>query len=681
MQTSNSRSTRRSKLASPSRASREVPKRRTSIVIQNISPLVDCGRYPIKRIIGDTIHVQADIVRPGHVKLRAILKYKLKGKSEWSSTPMSHSFNEDRWSGNFVSDSIGLYEFYIEAWTDRFATLLTAIEKWSAAGEDVTADLEEMRKLLESATESSRQEATRAISNIIDRINGKLDVPSLVKMLENEDLGTIVNDLIQKRDLCSSALYSVVVDPPKARFSAWYEMFHRSQGTIPGKSATFADCEKRLDDIKKMGFDVIYLPPIHPIGTTNRRGPNNMQKAEPGDPGSPWAIGSMGGGHDSVNRDLGTLEDFKQFVASAREKGIDVALDLAFQCSPDHPYVWQHPDWFRKRKDGTIRYAENPPKRYYDIYPLDFDTAKWQELWDELARVVFFWVQNGVKIFRADNPHTKPTGFWEWLIQEVKSRHPDTIFLSEAFTRPKSMKLLAKLGFSQSYTYFTWKNSKYELIDFLNEFVLSEVSEYYRGNFFTNTPDILHEFLQKGGRPAFKIRLVLAATLSSAYGIYNGFEICENKPMAPGSEEYADSEKYQYKVWDWDRPGNIRDYIGKINAIRKNNDALQETKNLRILNSDSEHILFYGKWTKDKSNAILIAVNLDPFSTHESTVHVPISELGIDPPTPYTVRDLITGSEYTWKGEMNYVRLDPSVEPAHIFLVENRPTSQSTSNV
>lgn len=594
---------------------------------------------------------------------------------------MSHSFNEDRWSGNFVSDSIGLYEFYIEAWTDRFATLLTAIEKWSAAGEDVTADLEEMRKLLESATESSRQEATRAISNIIDRINGKLDVPSLVKMLENEDLGTIVNDLIQKRDLCSSALYSVVVDPPKARFSAWYEMFHRSQGTIPGKSATFADCEKRLDDIKKMGFDVIYLPPIHPIGTTNRRGPNNMQKAEPGDPGSPWAIGSMGGGHDSVNRDLGTLEDFKQFVASAREKGIDVALDLAFQCSPDHPYVWQHPDWFRKRKDGTIRYAENPPKRYYDIYPLDFDTAKWQELWDELARVVFFWIQNGVKIFRADNPHTKPTGFWEWLIQEVKSRHPDTIFLSEAFTRPKSMKLLAKLGFSQSYTYFTWKNSKYELIDFLNEFVLSEVSEYYRGNFFTNTPDILHEFLQKGGRPAFKIRLVLAATLSSAYGIYNGFEICENKPMAPGSEEYADSEKYQYKVWDWDRPGNIRDYIGKINAIRKNNDALQETKNLRILNSDSEHILFYGKWTKDKSNAILIAVNLDPFSTHESTVHVPISELGIDPPTPYTVRDLITGSEYTWKGEMNYVRLDPSVEPAHIFLVENRPTSQSTSNV
>ncbi|MCL4519950.1 MAG: alpha-1,4-glucan--maltose-1-phosphate maltosyltransferase, partial [Thaumarchaeota archaeon] len=637
-------------------------------------------RYPIKRIIGDTLIVQADILKPGHDEVSAVLKYRLRGNPEWNHAPLQYSFDNDRWSGSFFLDSIGTYEYCIEAWTDRFATLLAAIEKWSASGEDVSADVEEMKKLLESAKTNARPEELEVVSDIADKINGKLDVPSLIKKLENENLAAIVNKRVEKRDTSSSPLFSVIVDLPKAQFSAWYEMFHRSQGTIPDKSATFADCEKRLDDIKKMGFDIIYLPPIHPIGTTNRRGPNNTQKADPGDPGSPWAIGSMGGGHDAINKELGTLEDFKHFIASAKARNIDVALDLAFQCSPDHPYAWQHPEWFRRRKDGTIRYAENPPKRYYDIYPLDFDTDKWQELWDELARVVFFWIQNGVSTFRVDNPHTKPTGFWEWLIQEVKSRHPETIFLSEAFTRPKDMKLLAKLGFTQSYSYFAWKNTKYELVDFLNEFVLSDISEYYRGNFFTNTPDILHEFLQNGGRPAFKIRLVLAATLSSAYGIYNGFELCENRSKAAGSEEYADSEKYQYRVWDWDRPGNIKEYIAKINTIRRENPALQETRNLRIFKSDSEHILFYGKWTKDKSNIVLVAVNLDPNSTHESTVYVPLSQLGIAPEDTYTVRDLITGNEYQWKGEANYVRLDPSSEPAHVFSVKKSQVYLPDSN-
>jgi starch synthase (maltosyl-transferring) len=446
-------------------------------------------------------------------------------------------------------------------------------------------------------------------------------------------------------------------------------MFHRSQGTIPGKSATFRDCERRLADIEQMGFDVVYLPPIHPIGRTNRRGKNNSPDPEEGEPGSPWAIGGEEGGHDSVHPDLGTMEDFEQFLETARKMNMEVAMDLAFQCSPDHPYVKTHPEWFFHRSDGTIRYAENPPKKYFDIYPLNFAFDDWKALWSEALRVVLFWVEKGVRTFRVDNPHTKPMGFWEWLILQVKEKHPEVIFLAEAFTRPKLMKRLAKLGFDQSYTYFAWKNTKRELTEFLTEFVTSDINEYYRGNFFTNTPDILTEYLQKGGIPAFRIRVVLAATLSSLYGIYNGYEICENRAVAPGSEEYLDSEKYQYKVWDWERPGNIRPYIAKLNSIRRTNPALQLTRNLRLLKTNNENVIFYGKWTLDKSNIILVAVNLDPFHVHESTVFVPINELGIEPSQTYSVRDLMTDREYLWKGEPNYVKLDPDDEPAHVFLL------------
>jgi starch synthase (maltosyl-transferring) len=425
-----------------------------------------------------------------------------------------------------------------------------------------------------------------------------------------------------------------------------------------------------LPEIAEMGFDVIYLPPIHPIGKTNRRGKNNAGPAKAGEPGSPWAIGSADGGHKAINPDLGTMEDFLRFVNSTRKLGMDVAIDLAFQCSPDHPYVREHPNWFSHTQNGEIRYAENPPKKYYDIYPLCFDCEGSVELWEELLNVTLFWVRKGIKIFRVDNPHTKPFGFWTWLIDEVKKVEPEATFLSEAFTRPKVMKYLAKLGFTESYTYFAWKNSKWELTEFLNEFVISDSNEYYRGNFFTNTPDILTEYLQKGGPPAFKIRLVLAATLSSLYGIYNGYELCENRARESGSEEYLDSEKYQYKVWDWNRPGNIKDYIKRINKIRRENVALQDTKNLRILRSDNDNIFFYGKWSSDHSNAVMVAVNLDPFNVHDSTVYAPVSEFGFSPNQTYSVRDLITDSLFRWNGQANYVKLDPNFQPAHIFRVE-----------
>lgn len=644
-----------------------LPKTRKTVAIVDVSPIVDCGRYPIKRIAGDTLNIQANVLKPGHDQIYSAMYHRLQRAVEWQVTPMAYDYNEDRWDGTLRLDTVGTHEFFVEAWTDRFATLLTAIEKWAQAKEDVSADMEEIKALLKNVQSRASPEEARIVSKAITQIEGT-DVNEALKALRDPHLAKIVNSRMIKQDAGSSRVLKVVVDQPKAQFSAWYEMFHRSQGTVPGKSATFADCERRLDDIKKMGFDTIYLPPIHPIGITNRRGANNTE-VKAGDPGSPWAIGNSGGGHDAVNPELGTLNDFRHFISAAKEKGIDIAIDIAFQCSPDHPYVKEHPEWFHHRADGSIRYAENPPKKYYDIYPLNFESKNWQELWEELARVVLFWAGIGVRSFRVDNPHTKPIDFWEWLIHKVKSEYPETIFLAEAFTRPNGMKLLAKLGFTQSYTYFAWKRTKYELSDWMKEFVLTDVSEYYRGNLFTNTPDILTEYLQGGGKPAFKIRLALAATLSPLYGIYNGFELCENAARSPGSEEYADSEKYQYKVWDWDRPGNIKDYIAKINSIRKENKALQEMRNLHLLRSDSDQILFYGRWTKDRSNIILMAVNLDPVSAHDSVVYVPVSELGIGPYGSYTVRDLITGAEYSWHGEANYVRLDPNVEPAHIFQI------------
>ncbi len=642
---------------------------RESICIEHISPELDCGRFPVKRIVGDSLKVSADVVKSGHDVLRADLLYRKKAINVWSRTPMQYDDDEDRWNASFLLKETGTYEYAIEAWVDKYLNLVESTKKWFDSGENILTELDSLNDLIESAIAASPADLKSRLSRRFEEIQKSNTIKAKLQLAEDREFAELVNSSLEKPSLQTSIILEVAVEPTLARFGSWYEMFHRSQGNVPRKSATFADCEKRLPEIRKMGFDVIYLPPIHPIGRTNRRSRNNSGDAGPDDPGSPWAIGNENGGHKSINPDLGTMEDFLHFVCEAKKLDMEVALDLAYQASPDHPYVREHPEWFYHQKDGTIRYAENPPKKYYDIVPFSFENKNWKQLWEELLKVVIFWIEKGVRIFRVDNPHTKPIGFWEWLISSVKSSYPDTIFLAEAFTRPKSMKLLAKLGFSQSYTYFTWKNTKRELEQFLDEFVLSDVSEYYIGNFFTNTPDILSEYLQKGGRPAFKIRLVLAATLSSSYGIYNGFELCENRALTQNSEDYLNSEKYEYKVWDWERPSNIKDFISKVNKIRRENAALQFTSNLRLLRASNENVMFYAKWTQDKRNVIMVAVNLDPFNTQDSTVYVPVKELGVENQS-YFVWDLITGKRFEWRGETNYIRLDPNIEPAHILLLE-----------
>jgi starch synthase (maltosyl-transferring) len=462
------------------------------------------------------------------------------------------------------------------------------------------------------------------------------------------------------------------VDRGKALFSTWYELFPRSCSKDPNRHGTFEDCERLLPEIATMGFDILYLPPLHPIGRVNRKGRNNVLENNPDDVGSPWAIGSKEGGHKAVHPQLGALGDFERLIVKAKDHGIEVAMDLAFQCSPDHPYMKEHPEWFRWRPDGTVQFAENPPKRYEDIIPLNFETEKWQELWEELKSIVLFWIEKGVRIFRVDNPHTKPFSFWEWLIKEIKEKYPDVIFLSEAFTRPTVMYRLAKLGFTQSYTYFSWRNTKRELMEYLTELSKTEGREYFRPNFWPNTPDILPEYLQYGGRPAFMIRLVLAATLSSSYGIYGpAFELCINEALS-GKEEYLHSEKYEIKHWDRESPGHLRDFIARVNRIRKENVALQTTWNLRFYEVDNDALLFYGKATHDLSNIILMVVNLDPFHTQNGWVRVPIEELGLDAHQPYLVHDLLSDDKYIWQGETNYVELNPQVLPANIFRVRKR---------
>ena len=643
------------------------------IVIENVRPELDCGTFPVKRVVGETLELSADIFTTGSEVIRASIKYRFASNDDaspttWSEVPMS-LFENDRWRASFPLKKIGVYEYTVEAWVDRILTLTHRIRSWALSGEDVSSDVEDLRRLLDSMVLNSSGSERQYLDSWAKRIlsSGK-DIDKILEILTNSEFLSSMEKL-SKSSVSRYKILQVMVDGKSAGFAAWYEMFPRSQGVVEGRSGTFQDCKRRLTEIKEMGFDTIYLPPIHPIGKTNRRGKNNAGPANPGEPGSPWGIGNEYGGHTSIDPDLGTMDDFVDLVASVKKLDMSLALDLAFQCSPDHPYVGEHPEWFYHRADGTIRYAENPPKKYYDIYPLNFDSSHSSELWHELLNVVLFWISKGIKVFRVDNPHTKPLAFWSWLIREVKHLHPEVIFLSEAFTTPKPMMRLAKIGFTQSYTYFTWKNLKWELNDWLRAFFLSDVSEYYRGNLFTNTPDILSDYLQKGGRPAFKIRLVLASMLSPLYGIYSGFELCENRAK-PGSEEYLESEKYQYKVWDWNRPGNIKDFIKKINFIRKENPSLQQGRNLHLLRSDNDNIFFFGRWNQNATNVILVAVNLDPFSTHDSTVLVPIHELGIKPWIDFRVRDLITDAVYKWRGERNYVKLDPALEPAHILLLE-----------
>ena len=639
------------------------------VVIENVTPKLDGGRYPIKRVIGNVIDVSADIFKDGHDLIAARLLYRRPGEASSRVAPFTYHFDADRWHGSFKVDQIGLWQYDVEAWPDRFGTWRSDLGKRLNAGQDVRPELLEGASILARLSEKLTGAAKVLIADAAKRLaNPTLALDERLKVAFAEDVAELVRTpLFADEAARLERPLELYVDRPEAVFSAWYELFPRSQGKDPDKHGTFADTTRRLPEIAAMGFDVIYLPPIHPIGVTHRKGRNNNPSCVPGDLGSPWAIGAPEGGHTAVHSQLGTLADFEVLVASARDFGLEVALDFALQCSPDHPWVKEHPDWFFVRPDGSIRYAENPPKKYEDIYPINFWCKDRQGLWQACRDVVLFWIARGVKIFRVDNPHTKPLSFWEWLIRDVQAVHPETIFLSESFTRPKRMKSLGKLGFTQSYTYFTWKNSAWELKDYLNELCHSGMADYYRPNFFANTPDILHEFLQAGGRPAFRLRLLLAATLSPTYGIYSGYELCENLAVHHGSEEYLDSEKYQIRVRDWNAPGNIKQDISRLNRIRREQPALHELTNLSFLKTDYDAILAYKKSAPHSD--LIVVVNLDPHAMHETTIEVPIGELGIAPDEAYEMADLLTGARYVWRGARNYVRLDPVERVGHVFKV------------
>ena len=640
-----------------------------SVVIENLQPLIEGGRYPIKRIVGEDLAVEADIFKDGHDVVAAVLKWRVLGKREWRETPMTFVDN-DRWRGVCTLYDEAIHEYTVEAWTDTFRSWQSEFAKKFDGGiSDLRSEALEGAASVEAAARRARDRADAARLREFSEQIATMANSEIYAIAQSGELEVL---MASYPDRSAAAQYApaprVVVDRQAALFGAWYEFFPRSAEGRGDRGSTFRDCLPRVDDAKAMGFDVIYFPPIHPIGHTNRKGRNNSITCEPGDPGVPWAIGSEAGGHKAVEPSLGTLADFDWLQKQVRKRGMEIALDFALNCSPDHPYVKEHPEWFYKRPDGTIKYAENPPKKYEDIYPLNFRCENWRELWAEMKSIVLFWAEHGVRIFRVDNPHTKPVAFWEYLITGVREKYPDTMFLSEAFTRPKMMKALAKAGFNQSYTYFTWRNSKRELIEYFTELTQMEMSEYFRPNLWPNTPDILPFVLQEGGRPAFMTRVLLAATLSPLYGIYSGYELCENKAL-PGREEYLDSEKYQFKERDWNEPGNIKDWIARINKIRRENRALQLYRNLRFYHAESEAILFYGRMTAARDNIILVVVNLDPHRKQNSFVYVPIEEFGQMESDEYEVYDLLNDTRYTWRGRQNYVELDPEIQPAHIFLV------------
>jgi starch synthase (maltosyl-transferring) len=616
---------------------------------------VECGRFAIKRAVGETVLVNADIFTDGHDVIACVVRYRHEDEVAWTEVPMEPLGN-DHWQAEFSVHKLGQYLYAAAAWVDPFQTWYKDFLKRIAANQDVTVDLQIGAALLKAAA---------------GRANGA-DAAKL-SAAAGQFVSEAVDDALAElacsyADRSNSTVYKelrVTVDRVRARFSTWYEMFPRSYGT-------FKECERILAEIAEMGFDVVYFPPIHPIGYKHRKGKNNSRESVPGEPGSPWAIGSPEGGHKAVHPDLGTLEDFRRLVNLAKENGIDIALDLAYQCSPDHPYVAEHPEWFRWRPDGTVQYAENPPKKYEDIYPFEFETPQWQALWAELKSVVEFWIEQGVKVFRVDNPHTKPFDYWEWMIRDLKKKHPDLIFLSEAFTRPNIMYRLAKLGFTQSYTYFTWRNTKKELTEYLTELSQTEVHEFFRPNLWPNTPDILHESLQHGGRPAFMARLVLAATLGASYGIYGpAYELCENVPKVAGSEEYLNSEKYEIKNRNLYDPSSLRAFISRVNAIRRGNPALQSNESLRFHTVDNDQLLCYSKTSADGQNVIVTIVNLDSVHMQHGFVELPVEDLGIDVRHPYPVEDLLTGDKFTWQGSRNYVQVRPQEIPAHILRLGN----------
>ncbi len=646
---------------------------RRRVVIEGVEPEIDCGRFPIKRVVGEPIAVEADAFTDGHDAIACRLLWRPEGQEMWNETAMEPLGN-DRWRAELSASTQGRWLYSIAAWVDHFKTWRRDLKKRVDAGQDVTVDLLVGANLVREASERAVNSDARVLAGLADDLETGSDGARLTLALD-EELAALMDRHADRRfETVYPKELAVVVDRERARFSTWYEMFPRSAGT-GGKHGTFRDCEARLPYVAGMGFDILYLPPIHPIGQAFRKGKNNALEAQPGDVGSPWAIGGEEGGHKAVHPELGTLEDFRRLVVKAKEHGVEIALDIAYQASPDHPYVKEHPEWFRKRPDGTIQYAENPPKKYQDIYPFDFESEEWRALWEELASVVDFWANEGVKIFRVDNPHTKAFPFWEWALPEIKRKHPDALFLSEAFTRPKVMYRLAKLGFTQSYNYFPWRNRRWELVEYFTELTQTEVKEYFRPNLWPNTPDILTEPLQIGGRPMFVQRLLLAATLGASYGLYGpAYELMEHVPRERGSEEYLDSEKYQIREWDLDRPDSLSELIALVNRIRRENPALQSDHSLRFHPSDNDQMIVYSKSAGD--NLILVAVNLDPHNAQAAWVELDLEVLGLAADQPFNVHDLLTGARYRWHGSRNFVRLDPHQVPAHIFRVRRQVRSE-----
>lgn len=649
---------------------------RCRVVIEGVTPEIDGGRFPVKRVLEDTVVVEADIFTDGHDAVSAILQHRKSGDDDWTETSFDPLVN-DRWRAAFKVTELGRYEYTILAWVDHLKSWHRDFEKKVEAEAQTLVDVKIGAEMIESA-------ASRATGK------DRAALRSWARVLYEADELTTATSQVLDDELLSVALahpdtqfathyqhtLNVAVDRKRAEFSSWYEIFPRSTGEH-GKHGTFKDVERLLPYVAGMGFDILYLPPIHPIGHSFRKGKNNVTECEPDDTGSPWAIGAAEGGHKSILADLGTLDDFQHLVQSASEHGLELALDIAFQTSPDHPYVKDHPEWFRHRPDGTVQYAENPPKKYQDIYPFEFETELWRELWEELRSVFDFWIEQGIRVFRVDNPHTKPFAFWEWVITTLKSRHPDLIFLSEAFTRPKVMYRLAKLGFSQSYTYFAWRNSTWELREYLTEISCPPVSEFFRPNLWPNTPDILTEYLQSGQRSAFIVRLILAATLGASYGIYGpAFELLEHVPIEPGREEYLDSEKYQLRDWDLEQSDSLRDLIASVNQIRHDNPELHSNRTLQFHNTDNPALIAYSKSDEEMGQSTLVVVNVDPYNEHSGWIDLELDVLNVDGSRSYQAHDLLTDERYQWNGSRAFVRLSPHDLPAHIFKIRHHVRSE-----
>jgi starch synthase (maltosyl-transferring) len=657
----------------------KIPATTRRVVIESVSPQVDGGRFSVKRIVGDAVTIEADVFGDGHDAIAALVRHRQEGARRWAETRMSPLGN-DRWAADVTPDAVGVWQFEVEGWTDQFAAWLDGLDKKVAAEVDVSVDLLIGAGLVAAAAARARGRPARLLKKHATTLGDPaLDLTERLETAFSEDLRTSMDGHPDRSRSTRSDRYQIIVDRELARFSTWYELFPRSWSMDRGRPGTFADLAKQLGYVADMGFDVLYLPPIHPVGTTYRKGANNALTAQPDDPGVPWAIGSSLGGHTAIDPGLGTVEDFRALRDAAAGHGLEIALDVAFQCSPDHPWVKTHPEWFRHRPDGSIQYAENPPKKYQDIYPIDFETADRRGLWMALKGVFDHWIGEGIRIFRVDNPHTKAFAFWEWAISEIRRGHPDVLFLAEAFTRPKVMYRLAKLGFTQSYTYFTWRNTRNELTEYMAD--LAEVEDFFRPNFWPNTPDILSEQLQTGGRAAFIGRYVLAATLSSNCGIYGpAFELMEHRPLSPGSEEYRDSEKYQVREWALDDPGSLAPLITRVNKARHLHRALQRSDNLTFHQTDNDRLICYSK--RAVGDVVLVVVNLDPNYEQAGLVDLDVDALGIDADHQYQLDDLLTDQRYIWEGARNYVRLDPAGIPAHLFSVRRRVRSeQSFDNI